>query len=145
MKKTQPTPTRASRNAERRALRDTMRAYFDGRLRAAEKRRKARAKLAEKAAKRNARKGLTPRGVDRVPESIRTAPTRTILPHQIGKVRNGIEPSPIYAEDNPRGNYRDRRAQGQRGKPRRTRRRDMPGAVERRLERRRGEWAGGAR
>lgn len=40
-----------------------------------------------------------------------------------------------------RANHDDRRRLGQRGKPRRLRRREMPGAVERRIERNRKAWS----
>lgn len=91
---------------------------------------------AQKAAKARREEVRPSRGVDRVPDRLKVGRTKAL-------------PEPIVAElgtstlpDGRRiqGNYQARRQAGARGKPRRLRAREMPGAEARRLERRRKEW-----
>lgn len=73
------------------------------------------------------------RGIHRVPAALRDlSPTTEVETPELGTFR-GIEAP-----------YATRRAMGQRGRPRRPRpprRRDLPGAMERRIERNRKEWS----
>lgn len=61
------------------------------------------------------------------------------------KQSRDLEESPtgvsVVAGRTVTGNYQDRRARGARGKQRPLRRREMPGAIERRIERNRKGWA----
>lgn len=116
--------------------------------------RQGRAAAAKKAREQEkAERTYQNRGVDRVPEHLdagnplQRAPYNDafddegspvgVRPYLVSKRRTELaQPDDL----DPRGNYRTRRLHGERGKPRRVRRRELPGAVERRLERRRQEW-----
>ena len=100
--------------------------------------RQARARAAlEKAREAAAARNALPRGVDRVPDRLKGLSV-TVEPHLVGK--RGTELA--QPEDfDPAGNYRQRRLRGERGKPRRPRRRELPGAEARRIERNRKAWS----
>lgn len=78
-----------------------------------------------------------PRGIDRVPARLHGLAVTT-EPYTQGK--RGTELAQP-ADLDPRGNYATRRARGERGKPRRLRRREMPGATARRIERNQKAWS----
>lgn len=103
----------------------------------------ARAEASNKAArKRAAELRSRPRGVDRVPDSGGPFYT-TWEPHLVGKTRDGVPGFPIDSTVGTSyvggrkvvGPYAERRARGARGHARKPRRREMPGAIERRIER----------
>ncbi len=71
------------------------------------------------------------RGVDRVPDRILDAPTVTVEVFDQMPLGTSTLPDGRVTT----GNYADRRARGARGKPRRLRAREMPGAVARRAAR----------
>lgn len=79
------------------------------------------------------------RGVDRVPDRLRGL-TVTVEPHTVSKRRNPID-STLGTFRGREGNHADRRARGQRGKGRKPRRRELPGAEARRIERNREAWS----
>jgi hypothetical protein len=131
------TPAQRETRRERRAVARTI---------ATEKRdafrqwRQARADLATKRAQQRRKELLAePRGLDRVPARLRGLSV-TVERLLVGK-RGTLLAQP---EDlHPSGNHAERRARGQRGHQRKPRRRELPGAVERRLERRRKAWLDG--
>lgn len=134
MKKFKMYPEQREARRERRAL---------GRTVIAEKRdelrqwRQARADQATKRAKqlRKDRQEAS-RGVDRVPAHLRGLSV-TVEPHLVGKHGTKLaRPEDLH----PAGNHATRRARGQRGHQRKPRRRELPGAEQRRLERRRKAW-----
>lgn len=139
------TPEQAADRVDRRkAAREAalakvaeIRAWRDGRRAAADERAADRRRERKRAIRQALQDGEQPRGVDRVPEAQRDLYV-TVEPYRLGK-RGTVLADP--QDRHPAGNYATRRARGQRGKPRRPRRRELPGAVERRLERRRQEWA----
>lgn len=112
--------------------------------------REDRAKAAkDRAVQRAADTLRTNRGVDRVPAGLRGLSV-TVKPHRYGK-RPGVTGKAVRI-DSTLGAYRvgrtrhrashdDRRAMGQRGKPRRVRLREMPGAEARRIERNHKAWS----
>lgn len=108
--------------------------------------RQQRADAARKRAKaeREARLRVADRGVNRVPEQYQDLYV-TVERHEVGK-REGAAPidSTLGVWNGPRGpyvaNHDQRRRAGQRRKGRRPRRREMPGAVARRIERNRKAW-----
>lgn len=110
--------------------RDKLRQWRQARIAQAEK-------LAE--AKRKGRQ-VGSRGVDRVPAHLHGAEI-TVEPHMFGK-RDVDRVRPLAQLDDlhPSGNHAERRAAGQRGHQRKPRTRELPGAVERRLERKRKAW-----
>ena len=131
------TGTRADRRAlareQARAKVQVLRDWHQARADAAEKRRQARhddAKL------KQAVEDLS-RGVHRVPTRLQGL-TVTETPYLVSKRgRRLAQPEDLH----PSGNYATRRARGQRGHVRPPRRRDLPGAVARRIERNRKQWA----
>lgn len=121
------------RAARRQAITDRvadLRAWREDRIHAAEKARVERRDAAAKAHEEAVAAGQKPRGVDRVPEARRDNPDRLVY----------VETPSVGIYRGVAANYADRRAMGQRGKPRKPRRRELAGAVERRLERARQEW-----
>lgn len=99
---------------------EDLRSWRDGRRRAAEKRTEQQ---------RMAR-DTRPRGIDRVPDGLRVHLAEPdLVPSKLGTYR-GVE-----------ANYADRRAMGQRGHQRPPRRRELPGAEARRVERSRKAWS----
>lgn len=133
------TPEQRAERTERRALLranavakvDELRQWRQARIEQAEK----RAKETRKAQRKS--RLTESRGVDRVPARLRGFAITEDL-HLVGKRRD----TPLAHPDDlhPSGNYASRRAQGQRGHQRSPRRRQLPGAVARRLERRRKAW-----
>lgn len=123
-------PERRERVEARRSLREAAAAKAD----ALRDWRQARAEKAQKAAQeRAAELRRRPRGVDRVPTRLQGLDV-TVKPHTVGKRGTRLaQPEDLH----PSGNYETRRARGHRGHQRPTRRRNMPAAVERRLERNR--------
>lgn len=115
---------RAAASAKVEALREWRQARAD-----------AAAKRAAEAAQK--RRDQQQRGVDRVPDRLLGLEV-TVEPYAVGK-RGTVLAQPD--DLNPMGNYADRRARGVRGKKRKPRRRELPGAVHRRVERNRKAWA----
>lgn len=108
----------------------------------------ARERLAERRKARRG-KGAPSRGVDRVPERLRNLyPTSEPYIASPDERRRASKRPAGPDEIDPtlgeylgaRAPYRVRRAWGQRGHQRPRRRRELPGATQRRLERRRKEW-----
>lgn len=134
------TGNRADRRAlareQARAKVQNLRDWHAARHEAAEKRRQAR----HEAAKLKQAVEDTSRGVHRVPAHLRGL-TGTEGRHLYGK-RDTERARPLAQPEDlhPSGNHETRRARGQRGKQRPPRRRDLPGAVARRLERNRKAW-----
>ena len=121
--KSKPTPTR-SRTRERAAqLAEAMQEWRRDRIVAAEERRKARRKAREQEEQPS-------RGVDRVPERLQGGHF-TIETHLYGK-RDVDQERPLVAQ--PRQPWAGKRPY------RKPRRRDLPGAEARRLERNRKAW-----
>lgn len=127
---------RALAREQARAKVQNLRDWHQSRIDAAEKRRQARH---EKAKAKQAVEDLT-RGVHRVPAHLRGL-TGTEGRHLYGK-RDTERKHPLAQPEDlhPSGNYETRRARGQRGKQRPPRRRELPGAVARRVERNRKAW-----
>jgi hypothetical protein len=126
---------RATAREQARAKVQNLRDWHQARIDAAEKRRKARLKAKAKKAGDD-----RSRGVNRVPAHLQgLAPTEGR--HLYGK-RDIEQKRPLAQPEDlhPAGNYATRRARGQRGHQRPPRRRDLPKAVERRLERNRKAW-----
>lgn len=96
-----------------------------------------RATNAAKAARKRAKKlRKRARGVDRVPAHLQGL-ARTVEAVEVGKHGTKLaQPHDLH----PAGNHAQRRARGQRGKPRKRRLREMPRAEARRLERAQREW-----
>jgi len=136
--KTKMTPELRAARIERRATIRTAVAEKRDELR---QWRQARADQAAKRAEQK-RKDRQPvsRGVDRVPARLHGAAI-TVEPHVFGK-RDVDHARPLAQPEDlhPAGNHAERRARGQRGHVRKTRTRELPGAVARRLERRRKAW-----
>lgn len=133
------TDRRAAAREQARAKVQNLRDWHQARIEAAEKRRNARLKA--KAEKTPADRSS---GVNRVPAHLRgLAPTEGR--HLYGK-RDTEQMRPLAQPEDlhPSGNYATRRARGQRGHQRPPRRRDMPGAVVRRIARNKAEWNAGA-
>lgn len=137
------TPEEREQRIERRAtIRQTskvelLREWHQSRSTLAEKRaEKAKKKAAKKHAKL-AEAGATPRGVDRVPAHLAGNPLQR-APRPSG-AQVGVQP----LERDPKKQYGDERHPIRLASaPKRPRRRrDLPGAVARRLERRQKEWA----
>lgn len=149
---------RALARIGRRVSRDALRAWHDERRAAADARRKEarEAPPAPVPYRVQVEHGafswqLGNRGVDRVPERLSTnplqrppAPYEPVDERPDRQVDSRLGVVELVAPDGKRtkvrGNHATRRAYGQRGHSRRPRRRELPGAVERRLERRRKEW-----
>lgn len=137
---TKTTPT-ARRTAALRAARELAEQLSEWR--------RSRAAEAKKRAKERALElRRQPRGVDRVPAHL-TGLEITVEPHEVGKHGTRIDSS-LGVWNLPGGrryygsNYAERRRFGQRGrwsKSRPPRRRDMPGAQARRIERNRKAWS----
>lgn len=119
---------RAAAKAEQEVTREERRAWLS--------RRANQAKVAAQYARKL--RLSEPRGVDRVPERLRVTHE---LPGLVVESKHG---TPIVSELGTylgrSANYRTRRAMGQRGHRRRPRRRELQGAVNRRLIRRQKEW-----
>lgn len=125
--------THAERH-DRVERRRTLRATTAEKVEALRDWRQARAEVAKKrAADAAAARRSRPRGVDRVPARLHGL-TVTPEPHLVGKRCTRLAQPEDLA---PAGNYETRRARGQRGHQRPPRRRFMPGAEARRLERNR--------
>jgi len=119
-----------SERAKARAARRQAREERTGALRAW--REKAAQAAKERVAKRRKELLDQPRGVDRVPARYRDlAPTVEEETPELGVYR-GYEAA-----------YADRRRAGQRGHQRPARRRELPGAIDRRVERNRKAWLEG--
>lgn len=130
-------PTTVEREA-RVTQRATLRAAAAEKVGALREWREARAQAAlEKSREAAAARNALPRGVDRVPERLRGLAV-TVEPYTVGKHGTVLDQPEDF---DPAGNYRQRRLRGERGKPRRLRRREMPGAEARRIERNRKAWS----
>ena len=144
MNRRRPDPAQRQQRADRRATAreqarakvQNLRDWHQARIEAAEKRRQARH---DDAKAKQAVEDLS-RGVHRVPAHLRGL-TGTEGRHLYGK-RDTEQKRPLAQPEDlhPAGNYATRRARGQRGHQRPPRRRDLPKAVTRRLERKRKEW-----
>lgn len=116
---------RAAKREARQARAREFRSWFRDRANAGKERAAIRARKDRKASS-----GL--RGVDRVPAALTGwAPT----------VERVGDPPVLGTYRGKSANYATRRAMGQRGHAQRTRRRDMPGATARRIERNQKAWA----
>lgn len=142
------TRPRWAARADATALAEQLRGWRQKCADAAKKRAMKQRREARKAARKAAKAGVRPRGVDRVPDRLKGLSV-TVKQHEVSKAGN-----PITYETGvwnlPGGhryygsNYAERRRLGQRGrwsKSRPPRRRDLPGAVDRRIKRNQKEWA----
>ena len=115
-----------------------------GPARAEQRRKKAAEAVKAAIAKARRQKKKVPvapsRGVDRVPERLKMGAAFTVETHLYGKRDPAQERPLVQPAEYAGSNYRERRAQGVRGKPRKLRRRELPGAEARRLERNRRSW-----
>lgn len=128
---------RATAREQAKAKVQNLRDWHQARAEAAEKRRQARRDAAKA---KQAVEDLS-RGVYRVPAHLRGL-TGTEGRHLYGK-RDTEQQRPLAQPEDlhPMGNYETRRARGQRGHQRAPRRRELPGAIARRVERNRKQWA----
>lgn len=128
---------RATAREQAKAKVQNLRDWHQARAEAAEKRRKARH---DEAKAKQAVEDLS-RGVNRVPVHLRGL-TGTEGRHLYGK-RDTEQKRPLAQPEDlhPMGNYETRRLRGHRGHARKPRRRELPGAMARRVERNRKKWA----
>jgi hypothetical protein len=126
-----PSPVEREANRERRAQN---RAARSSRIQALKDWREERRIQAQKRERDRRQQDTGPRGVDRVPASLKGL-NGTEAPWMVSKRGNRIE-----TERRDGGNYATRRARGERGHARKLRAREMPGAEARRIERNRKAW-----
>lgn len=128
---------RALAREQAKAKVQVLRDWHQARIEAAEKRRQARH---DDVKAKQAVEDLT-RGVHRVPARLQGL-TVTEGRHLYGK-RDTKQQRPLAQPEDlhPMGNYETRRARGHRGHGRKPRRRELPGAMARRIERNRKQWS----
>lgn len=130
---------RAMAREQARAKVQNLRDWHQARIDAAEKRRQARH---DNAKAKQAVEDLA-RGVTRVPKHLQGLSV-TETPYTVSRVRQDGRGGRVLAQPedlHPAGNYATRRARGQRGHERGPRRRDLPVAMARRIERNRKQWS----